>query len=113
MHSLIGAINSLPPANICREYDGAFGRCHMTYATAHAAHEETLTGATGLRLFTRSWRPAGAARAVVVFVHGFNSHGGYYRWAADQLVDRGFSVYAVDLRGRGKSDGERFFVRTV
>jgi pimeloyl-ACP methyl ester carboxylesterase len=26
---------------------------------------------------------------------------------------RGFAVYAVDLRGRGKSEGERFYVEDV
>jgi alpha-beta hydrolase superfamily lysophospholipase len=29
---------------------------------------------------------------------------------AEQLIAIGLSVYAVDLRGRGKSDGERFYV---
>src|SRR5262245_58150389 len=72
--------------------------------------EEYLDGAGGLRIFTRSWRTEGKARAVVVLVHGFNSHSGYYLWAADQLVANGFAVYALDLRGRGKSDGERYYV---
>lgn len=49
-------------------------------------------------------------RAVVVLCHGFNSHSGYYTWVGEQLAGRGFSAYAVDLRGRGKSDGERFYV---
>jgi acylglycerol lipase len=29
---------------------------------------------------------------------------------AEQFVAIGLAVYAVDLRGRGNSDGERFFV---
>jgi acylglycerol lipase len=29
---------------------------------------------------------------------------------AEQLIELGLSVYAVDLRGRGRSDGERFYV---
>ena len=45
-----------------------------------------------------------------VIVHGFNSHSGYYAWVAEQLVLAGFAVYALDLRGRGQSDGERFYV---
>ena len=47
---------------------------------------------------------------MVVIVPGFNSHSGYYGWVAEQLIAIGLSVYAVDLRGRGKSDGERFYV---
>jgi len=46
----------------------------------------------------------------MVLVHGFNSHSGYYLWAAEQLIARGLAVYALDLRGRGKSDGERYYV---
>jgi alpha-beta hydrolase superfamily lysophospholipase len=47
---------------------------------------------------------------VVLVVPGFNSHSGYYEWVAAQLVASGLVVYALDLRGRGKSDGERFYV---
>lgn len=74
--------------------------------------EERLQGSGGLGINTRSWRPAGAARGVVAIVPGFNSHSGYYTWVAEQLVAAGLAVYAVDLRGRGKSDGERFYVDT-
>lgn len=72
--------------------------------------EEKFEGRGGLSIFYRSWRPDNAARAIVVIVPGFNSHGGQYGWAAEQLVADGLAVYAVDLRGRGKSDGERFYV---
>jgi alpha-beta hydrolase superfamily lysophospholipase len=72
--------------------------------------EETIQGPGGIKLFLRSWKPAGTARGVVVIVPGFNSHGGYYLWVGEQLAASGLSVYAVDLRGRGKSEGERFFV---
>jgi|SRR5688572_6718357 len=72
--------------------------------------EEYLDSAGGLRIFVRSWRPATPPRAIIVLVHGFNSHGGYYLWAAEQLLASGLAVYALDLRGRGKSDGERYFI---
>lgn len=68
-------------------------------------------GVGGLNIFTRAWRPEGKPpRAVVVIAHGFNSHSGHYIWVAEQLVAQGFSVHALDHRGRGKSDGERFYV---
>ena len=71
---------------------------------------ETFQGVAGLKIFTRSWRPAGKPRGVVVIVHGFNSHSGHYQWVAEQFVASGLAVYALDQRGRGQSDGERFFV---
>ena len=74
--------------------------------------EERLEGSGGLKIFVRSWRPGGRPRAVVVIVPGFNSHSGYYTWVAEQFVAGGLAVYAVDLRGRGQSDGERFYVQS-
>jgi acylglycerol lipase len=73
--------------------------------------EEYFEG-TGGRIFTRTWRPAGKPRGVVVIVHGFNSHSGRYAWVAEQFVANDLAVYALDLRGRGKSDGERFYVQS-
>ena len=73
------------------------------------AGEERFAGAGGLNIFFRWWRPE-EPRAVVVVVHGFNSHSGYYRWVAEQFAASGVAVYALDLRGRGHSDGERFYV---
>jgi acylglycerol lipase len=82
----------------------------MTQTTGNTASGDRIEGVTGLRLFTRSWRPAGKARGVVAIIPGFNAHSGYYGWAGEQLAAIGLAVYAVDLRGRGQSDGERFFV---
>jgi alpha-beta hydrolase superfamily lysophospholipase len=82
----------------------------MTQMELQHAREERLDVGDGLTIFVRSWRPDTSPRGVVVIVPGFNSHSGYYGWAAEQLVAGGLSVYAVDLRGRGQSDGERFYV---
>jgi acylglycerol lipase len=76
-----------------------------------AAHDEKIAGTGGLNLSVRSWAPERTARGVVAIVPGFNSHSGYYGWVAERLVDAGLAVFAVDLRGRGKSDGERFYVQ--
>jgi acylglycerol lipase len=73
-------------------------------------NEESFEGVGGLKIFTRSWRPTVKPRGVVVIVHGFNSHSGQYLWVAEQFLSIGLSVYALDLRGRGRSDGERFYV---
>ena len=73
--------------------------------------EETIQG-TGGKLFVRSWLPP-SPRGIVAICHGFNAHSGYYAWVAEQFVASGLAVYALDLRGRGKSDGERFFVANI
>jgi acylglycerol lipase len=81
----------------------AQGVTHVT------AGEGTFESTDRHNISYRSWRPSGT-RGVVVIVPGFNSHSGYYGWVASQLAALGLAVYAVDLRGRGKSDGERFYV---
>lgn len=78
-----------------------------------APQEERIESTKNIKIFARSWRPAANPRAVVVICHGVNSHGGQYSWTAGELVASGFAVFALDLRGRGKSDGERFYVENV
>ena len=55
----------------------------MTQTQLQKAHEERLDVGEGLTIFVRSWRPEASARGVVVIVPGFNSHSGYYGWAAE------------------------------
>lgn len=81
-------------------------------ATRIIEQEGTITHSDGTRIFHRSWQPPGRPRAAVVIVPGFNSHSGYYRWSGQQLAGHQTAVYAVDLRGRGQSDGERFYVES-
>jgi len=72
--------------------------------------DETLIGGTALNM--RSWRDTKPPKAVLAVCHGFNAHSGYYGWVGAQAAAAGYATYAVDLRGRGKSKGERFFVES-
>jgi alpha-beta hydrolase superfamily lysophospholipase len=72
--------------------------------------EEHFEGASGVDIFVRSWIPEGQVRGVVAINHGFKSHTGYYEWVARELTQRNFAVYAHDMRGHGKSGGERLYV---
>lgn len=75
--------------------------------------EETIDSTKGAKIFVRSWQPPDPPKAIVVLCHGFNAHSGLYLWTAEQFVQRGYAVYALDLRGRGKSSGERFYVEDI
>ena len=74
-------------------------------------HEEGIfDGTDGVRLFEQSWRPEGNPKAVLVIVHGLKDYSGHYEGAATALARRGYAVHAFDLRGHGRSEGERVFV---
>src|SRR5262252_6023681 len=72
--------------------------------------ESSFEGVGGLKIATRSWQPAGKPRAVMILIHGFNSHSAYFAWPGERFAGKGLACYALDLRGRGKSEGERFYV---
>ena len=67
--------------------------------------EAFFTNRNGLKLFRRVWTPVGDTKAVVVLIHGIFEHGGRYESLAQFLVQNGYRVYALDLRGHGRSEG--------
>ncbi|MBB3180415.1 alpha/beta hydrolase [Variovorax sp. Sphag1AA] len=68
----------------------------------------------GETLAVRDWPvESGAARAVVVVVHGLGEHAGRYAHVAERLSDWGFEVRAVDHYGHGESSGARGGLPTV
>ena len=85
----------------------------MAPGMAGASPGVTIAAADGSSLYVRSWRPAAKPSAIVAIVPGFNSHSGYYEWVGEQFSAAGFGAYAVDLRGRGQSAGERFYVEKM
>jgi len=85
----------------------------MTLQGTVTPTEHRIAGGAGLTIFVRSWQPPTPARAVVVICHGVKSHSGYYFWAAAQLVADGYAVYALDLHGRGQSEGERYYLESI
>jgi alpha-beta hydrolase superfamily lysophospholipase len=80
-------------------------------STLAQAHQEGwFTGCGGLSLFRQSWRPAGPVRAVLINLHGLGDHSGLYPTVAEHFPARGIAVHAMDLRGNGRSGGQRAYV---
>ncbi len=79
--------------------------------TNQPSSNSNFNAKNGNKVFYRNWKPAGNPKAIMVIVPGFNSHSGYYQWFAEQLIANEFEVYAIDLQGRGNSDGERFYIQ--
>jgi alpha-beta hydrolase superfamily lysophospholipase len=71
------------------------------------AVEGYFAGHDGARLFRRAWASRGAARGVLINVHGLGDHSGLYPTVSEHFTARGFAVHALDLRGNGRSPGPR------
>jgi len=59
-------------------------------------------------LFLRAWKPLTTPKkeAILVF-HGITAYSGPYEVLAEPLSQKGYSVFGLDLRGHGLSDGIR------
>jgi acylglycerol lipase len=68
----------------------------------------TFSGHDGLPLYAQRWRPStGEPRGVVVIHHGLADHSDRYAGFAERLVHAGYAVWALDMRGHGRSAGVR------
>jgi alpha-beta hydrolase superfamily lysophospholipase len=76
---------------------------------AHA-REEWFEGAGGVRLFCRHAKPFAAPRAVLVVLHGLGDHSGLYPMVPDAFLPLGIEIFAPDLRGNGRSPGQRAYL---
>lgn len=64
----------------------------------------------GTRLFYRAWNKD--TENCLIILHGIGEHSGRYQEFALSLEDVPFSVFSVDLRGHGQSEGKRVHVRS-
>jgi alpha-beta hydrolase superfamily lysophospholipase len=79
----------------------------MTDAPGPLAPTSTQTVAG---LYVETFQPAGAPTGVVVLTHGYSEHCGRYHEVAHVMVKAGWAVLSYDVRGHGKSPGERGFI---
>lgn len=61
------------------------------------------TARDGMCLWYRQWVPS-SPRSVVIYLHGIQSHSGWFVNSCEALADRGHAVYALDRRGSGRNE---------
>ncbi|BAY26089.1 alpha/beta hydrolase fold protein [Calothrix sp. NIES-2100] len=69
--------------------------------------EDTFKGVGKLALYYQSWLPEGELRAILVIVHGLGAHSGRFGNIIEKLIPKQYAVYAFDMRGNGRSPGQR------
>jgi alpha-beta hydrolase superfamily lysophospholipase len=61
-----------------------------------------------LPLFYQRWFPdALPVQGIIIVVHGLGGHSDLFKHGVRCLVPQGYGVYALDLRGHGRSPGQR------
>lgn len=68
--------------------------------------ELTIDLPDGYQAYTRLWSAA-PARGAVLYIHGIQSHTGWYERSADRLCEAGFTVLQPDRRGSGRNAKDR------
>ena len=68
---------------------------------------ETFTAGDGYAWGYRRYAPEGTPKSEVVFVHGIQSHGGWYEYSCTQLAKEGYAVSFLDRRGSGVNEAGR------
>jgi acylglycerol lipase len=61
----------------------------------------------GLSLYFQGWEPESQPAAAVCLVHGLGEHSGRYAHVAAALNEAGYALLGMDLRGHGRSGGQR------
>lgn len=71
--------------------------------------EPTTTPTIG-GLYAETFAPSSSPKGVVVITHGYAEHCGRYREVAHVIVRAGWAALTYDVRGHGKSPGERGYI---
>ena len=74
--------------------------------------EGFFSGWNQLPLFYQCWTPTMTPQAIVALVHGLGSHSGLFDNIVQSLVPQGYIVYGLDLRGHGRSPGQRGYINS-
>lgn len=84
----------------------------MTFRMTKNNYEGTFQGAKGLELYYQSWHPQGLTEAVLIIIHGHGGHSGIFGLMVEYLIERNYAVYSFDLRGNGRSPGQRGYINS-
>jgi alpha-beta hydrolase superfamily lysophospholipase len=81
---------------------------------ASCRSERHFDGVGGVRIVYDVWEPDDQdCRGVVVLCHGYAEHARRYDHVAQRFGESGLAVYALDLRGHGRSGGKRVYLRDI
>lgn len=75
------------------------------------AETGTFEGSGGCKLFYKIWTPQTSPKAVVTLVHGVGEYIDRHHHLIEALIGSGYAAAGFDLRGHGRSEGQRGHIR--
>jgi alpha-beta hydrolase superfamily lysophospholipase len=83
----------------------------LALSVRYRHREGTFAGAGNMALYYQAWLPLEQrTRGVLVNLHGLGDHSGLYPRVADCFPQHGIATYAYDMRGNGRSPGQRAYL---
>jgi alpha-beta hydrolase superfamily lysophospholipase len=73
--------------------------------------EGVFKGYGDLNLYYQRWWPDTTPQGILVLVHGLGGHSGLFKNGVRCLLPQGYGAYAMDLRGHGRSPGQRGYIQ--
>ncbi len=80
--------------------------------TIASRQEGKFPGVGGFDLYYQSWHPGGEIKGILAIVHGLGGHSGLYQTIVEHLLPKEYAIYSFDLRGHGRSSGQRGYINT-
>ncbi|MEA5466893.1 alpha/beta fold hydrolase [Leptothoe sp. PORK10 BA2] len=83
----------------------------LKWHTITVQHQAGMfAAADGLSLYYQSWLPTSPVKATIVLLHGLGGHSGLFQNVIKALIPEGYALYGYDLRGHGRSPGQRGYI---
>ncbi len=83
----------------------------LKWQTITVQHQDGMFAATGgLSLYYQSWLPTVTVKATVILLHGLGGHSSLFQNVVKSLVPEGYALYGYDMRGHGRSPGQRGYI---
>lgn len=73
----------------------------------YQAESNFLKASDGIQIYWQGWFPQTPNSKTLVIAHGLGEHSGRYKNLVDYFVPLGYTIFAADHRGHGRSGGRR------
>jgi alpha-beta hydrolase superfamily lysophospholipase len=74
--------------------------------------EGKFKGQNNLDIYYQSWHPCEIPKSILLVAHGLAEHSGRYINLVNYFVPEGYTIYALDHQGHGKSEGLSGYVNS-